>query len=140
MGEGIRERLGNLSIFSRLKIQVSHGTIIAFAALIVILFITFTIRVLPLRWESLSSGTSLLNEFDPYYQFSITQHMVHNGLLSPYWPTAWINMQKWYPAGLDMSTSLPGLPMLAAATFQVVTFFGANIDLMTLLLQYSQLL
>ncbi len=131
MGEGIRERLGNLSIFSRLKIQVSHGTIIAFAALIVILFITFTIRVLPLRWESLSSGTSLLNEFDPYYQFSITQHMVSNGLLSPYWPTAWINMQKWYPAGLDMSTSLPGLPMLAAATFQVVTFFGANIDLMT---------
>ncbi len=132
MGEGIKERLGNsLSIFSRLRIQVSHGSIIAFAALVMILFVAFTVRILPLRWENLPSGTALLNEFDPYYQFSITQHMVQNGLLSPYWPTHWINTQKWYPDGLDMSTSLPALPMTAAVLFQVVTLFGAKIDLMT---------
>ncbi len=132
MGEGIKEKLGNgLSIFSRLRIQVSHGTIIAFAALVMILFVAFTIRILPLRWENLSGGTALLNEFDPYYQFSITQHMVQNGLLSPYWPTHWINTQKWYPDGLDMSTSLPALPMTAAVLFQVVSLFGAKIDLMT---------
>ena len=54
MGEGIKERLGNsLSIFSRLSIQVSHGTIIAFAALVMILFVAFTVRILPLRWENL---------------------------------------------------------------------------------------
>ena len=132
MGEGIKERLGNsLSVFSRLRIQVSHGSIIAFAALVMILFVAFTVRILPLRWENLSGGTALLNEFDPYYQFSITQHMVQNGLLSPYWPTHWINTQKWYPDGLDMSTSLPALPMTAAVLFQVVTLFGAKIDLMT---------
>jgi dolichyl-diphosphooligosaccharide--protein glycosyltransferase len=132
VGEGIKERLGNsLSIFSRLRIQVSHGSIIAFAALVMILFVAFTVRILPLRWENLSGGTALLNEFDPYYQFSITQHMVQNGLLSPYWPTHWINTQKWYPDGLDMSTSLPALPMTAAVLFQVVTLFGAKIDLMT---------
>ncbi len=122
MGEGIKERLSNsLSIFHGLRVQVSHGTIIAFSALIMILFIAFTVRILPLRWENLSGGTALLNEFDPYYQFSITQHMVNNGLLSPYWPTHWINMQKWYPTGLDMSTSLPALPMTAAVLFQVVS-------------------
>jgi dolichyl-diphosphooligosaccharide--protein glycosyltransferase len=132
VGEGIKERLGNsLSIFSRLRIQVSHSSIIAFAALIMILFVAFTVRILPLRWENLSGGTALLNEFDPYYQFSITQHMVQNGLLSPYWPTHWINMQKWYPDGLDMSTSLPALPMTAAVLFQIVSLFGAKIDLMT---------
>ena len=132
MGEGIKERLGNsLSIFSRLRIQVSHGTIIAFAALVMILFVAFTVRILPLRWENLSGGTALLNEFDPYYQFSITQHMVQNGLLSPYWPTHWINTQKWYPDGLDMSTSLPALPMTAAVLYQIVSLFGAKIDLMT---------
>ena len=114
VGEGIKERVGNLSIFNRLRIQVSHGTIIAFAALVMILFVAFTVRVLPLRWENMSGGTALLNEFDPYYQFSITQHMVQNGLLSPYWPTHWINTMKWYPDGLDMSTSLPALPMTAA--------------------------
>ena len=96
-----------------------------------ILFVAFTVRILPLRWENLSGGTALLNEFDPYYQFSITQHMVQNGLLSPYWPTHWINMQKWYPDGLDMSTSLPALPMTAAVLFQIVSLFGAKIDLMT---------
>jgi len=132
VGEGIKERLNNgLSVFGKLRIQVSHGSIIAFAALVVILFVAFTVRILPLRWENLSGGTSLLNEFDPYYQFSITQHMVQNGLLSPYWPTHWVNMQKWYPDGLDMSTSLPALPMTAAVLFQIVSLFGAKIDLMT---------
>jgi dolichyl-diphosphooligosaccharide---protein glycosyltransferase len=132
VGEGIKERLGNsLSIFSRLRIQVSHGSIIAFAALVMILFVAFTVRILPLRWENLTQGTALLNEFDPYYQFSITQHMVQNGLLSPYWPTHWINTQKWYPDGLDMSTSLPALPMTAAVLYQIVSLFGAKIDLMT---------
>ena len=131
MGEGFKERLGNLSIFNRLRIQVSHGTIIAFAALVMILFVAFTVRMLPLRWENMSGGTALLNEFDPYYQFSITQHMVQDGLLSPYWPTHWINTMKWYPDGLDMSTSLPALPMTAAVAYQIVTLFGAKIDLMT---------
>ena len=60
MGEGIKERLGNgLSIFGRLRIQVSHGTIIAFAALVMILFVAFTVRILPLRWENLTQGTAL---------------------------------------------------------------------------------
>ncbi len=131
MAEGLKDRLSNLEVFNRLRLQVSHGTIIAYSALIVILFVAFTVRILPLRWENLAGGTSFLNEFDPYYQFSITQHMVTNGLLSPYWPTHWVNMQKWYPDGLDMSTSLPGLPMLAAAVFDVIHFFGASVDLMT---------
>jgi dolichyl-diphosphooligosaccharide--protein glycosyltransferase len=132
VGEGMKERLGNsFSVFNRLGIQVSHGSIIAFSALIIILFVAFTVRILPLRWENLSGGTALLNEFDPYYQFSITQHMVQNGLLSPYWPTHWINLQKWYPNGIDMSTSLPALPMTAAVLYQIVSLFGANIDLMT---------
>jgi dolichyl-diphosphooligosaccharide---protein glycosyltransferase len=128
----IKERLGNtFSVFSRLRIQVSHGTIIAYAALLVILFVAFTIRVLPLRWENLAGGKILLNEFDPYYQFSITQHMVQNGLLSPYWPTHWVNMMKWYPGGLDMYNSLPALPMTAAVLYQFVSVFGVNIDLMS---------
>jgi dolichyl-diphosphooligosaccharide---protein glycosyltransferase len=132
VGEGLKERLSNsLSGFRGFRIQVSHGTIIALAALVIILFVAFTIRILPLRWENLPGGTALLNEFDPYYQFSITQHMVNDGLLSPYWPTHWINMQKWYPDGLDMSASLPALPMTGAVLYQIVSVFGAKIDLMT---------
>jgi len=51
-------------------------------------------------------------------------------LLSPYWPTPWINTQQWYPDGLDMSTSLPALPMTAAILYSIVSFLGVNVDLM----------
>jgi len=132
VGEGIKERLSNrLAPFGRLRIQVSHGSIIAYSALALILFVAFVVRILPLRWENLSGGTALLNEFVPYYQFSITQHMVNYGLLSPYVGSGWTNMQKWYPWGLDMTNALPSLPMTAAALYGVISVFGANIDLMT---------
>ncbi len=131
MGETLKERLGkSSSVFDRLGIQVSHGTIIAYTALVLILFVAFTVRILPLRWENLAAGTSYLNEFDPYYQFSITQHMLQNGLLSPYYPTAWIDTMKWFPNGLDMSNSLPALPMTAAVLYSIASVFG-HMDLMT---------
>ena len=50
------------------RLQVSHGSVITYTALILILFVAFTIRVLPIRWE-IPSGTLGLNEFDPYYQY-----------------------------------------------------------------------
>jgi len=56
--------------------------------------------------------------------------MVQNGLLSPYWPTPWINTQQWYPDGLDMSGSLPALPMTAAILYNIISWLGVNVDLM----------
>jgi asparagine N-glycosylation enzyme membrane subunit Stt3 len=121
VGESIKERLGSsMSVFSRLRIQVSHGTILSYSALFLIFFITFAIRILPLRWENLSGGTALLNEFDPYYQYSITKYMLDNGgPLAPYYPTHWVNLEKWYPNGIDMSTSLPALPATAWALYSM---------------------
>ena len=112
------------------RIQVSHGTVITYTALLLILFIAFTIRVLPIRWE-IPSGSLGLNEFDPYYQYSLTNHMVSQGLLSPYWPTAWVNYQQFYPSGLDMSISYPSLPATTATLYSVVSALGVNIDLMS---------
>ena len=133
MGEGIRDRLSKrLEPFSRLRVEVSHGTIIAYSALALILIVAFILRILPLRWENLTSGTALLNEFDPYYQFSLTQYMVNHGLLSPYWPTQWINSQLWYPFGYNMgSLSLPSTPITGAVLYDIFSAFGANINLMT---------
>jgi dolichyl-diphosphooligosaccharide--protein glycosyltransferase len=56
--------------------------------------------------------------------------MVQNGLFSPFWPTPWINTQQWYPGGLDMSASLPSLPMTAAVLYSIISWLGVNIDLM----------
>ncbi len=117
-----------LKSFGKLRFKVNHSSVLAISALILILFIAFTIRILPMRWE-IASGTIHLNEFDPYYQYSITNYMVQHGLFSPY-TDHWINYQQWYPSGLDMSNSLPALPMTAAALYQVVSFLGINVDLM----------
>jgi len=62
--------------------NMNRTTVICYSALILILVIAFSVRILPLRWE-IPSGTMRLNEFDPYYQFSLTNQMVENGLLSP---------------------------------------------------------
>ena len=112
------------------RIQVSHGAVIAYSALLLVLFIAFTIRVLPMRWE-IPAGTLGLNEFDPYYQYTVTNHMVQNGLLSPYWPTHWIDTQQFYPAGADMGLSLPSLPMTAAILYNTISALGVSIDLMS---------
>jgi dolichyl-diphosphooligosaccharide--protein glycosyltransferase len=128
--ETLKERVINgLKGFGRLRLQISHASIMSFSAILLILFVAFTIRVLPLRWE-IPSGTVRLNEFDPYYQFILTRYMVRNGLLSPYWPTSWLNTQQWYPQGLDMSHSLPALPMTTAVLYDIISFLGANVDLM----------
>ena len=130
---GIKETLSKESIADKLKnlthirSNLSHATILSIATLLLILFVAFTIRILPLRWE-IPTGTVRLNEFDPYYQFILTNRMVQNGLLSPYWPDPWVFHQLWYPQGLDMSHSLPGLPMTAATLYTIISLLGVNVD------------
>ena len=129
----MKKRLVNgLKSFGRLRIQTNHASIICYSALLLILFIAFTIRVLPIRWE-IPTGNVKLNEFDPYYQFSLTNKMVQDGLLSPYLENngqGWVNYQQWYPGGLDMSKSLPSLPMTAAVLYTIISWLGVNVDLM----------
>ncbi len=128
---GFKETLSKgLKGTGKLRIPVSHASLITITALLLILFIAFTIRVLPMRWE-IPSGTLGLNEFDPYYQYSLTNKMVNDGLLSPYLPASWVNTQQWYPDGLDMSRSFPSLPMTTAVLYNVISTLGVNIDLMS---------
>lgn len=119
-----------LGVLGKMRIQISHAQILSMSALFLILFVAFAIRLMPMRWE-VPSGNLALGEFDPYYQYSLANHMVQNGLLSPYTPPHWVNQQLWYPFGLDMGLSLPTLPMLAAILFQIVTFLGVNVSLTT---------
>jgi len=119
-----------LSLLGKLRVNVSHDALLSWSALFLVVFIAFTIRLMPMRWE-IPTGSLKLSEFDPFYQFSLTNHMVKYGLLSPYWPTRWINTQQWYPWGLDMSMSLPSLPMLAAVLYDIISFLGVKVDLMT---------
>jgi dolichyl-diphosphooligosaccharide--protein glycosyltransferase len=125
-----RESFSNgLKNLGKLRIKTSHGAILTISALLLIAFVAFTIRILPLRWE-IQTGALHLSEFDPYYQFSLTKHMTDNGLISPYWPTKWVDTQRWYPDGINMGVSYPALPITAALLFDATKLLGFNFDLM----------
>ncbi|MCW4023661.1 MAG: hypothetical protein NWF01_01320 [Candidatus Bathyarchaeota archaeon] len=125
-----KQSSSGLAALGKLRIPINHSTALAYSALILILFIAFTLRLLPVRWE-IPSGFIHLNEFDPYYQFMLTQHMVQDGLLSPYLGNGWTNMQVWFPFGLNTQTSLPALPMTAAALYSIISTLGIQVDLMS---------
>ncbi len=114
----------------KLRIKISHDSILTFSALLLILFVAFVIRVLPLRWE-IETGAMHLSEFDPYYQYSLVRYMVTNGYISPFWPNQWVDTQRWYPGGINMAMSYPGLPLTAAVLYNLVSALGVNIDLMS---------
>jgi dolichyl-diphosphooligosaccharide--protein glycosyltransferase len=124
--------VNGIKSLGRLRPKVNHGQILTFAALGLVLLLAFTIRTLPLRWE-IQVGSVHLSEFDPYYQYSLANQMVNHGLLSPYWPTQWVDTQRWYPYGMNMGVSLPGLPFVGAVLYDTVRFLGFNYNLMSFL-------
>ena len=101
--------------------KVSFETALTIAALILITFIAFTVRMLPLRWGA------ELSEFDPYFQYRFTEYIVKNG------PIAWVNWrdyQRWYPWGYDVGKrAFPGLPMTSAFSYIIVSALSIPISL-----------
>ena len=117
----------------KLRVKISRASLLSFAALLLILLVAFTVRILPLRWE-IGTGIGVINlsEFDAFFEYRIGNYMVQNGLLSPFWPKLWLDTQLWSPQGINMgSESLPSIPLTGAFLYDVVTFLGVNIDFMS---------
>ena len=130
-----KEHLVNgIKSLGKLRIKISHGSIMTFSALILILFISFTIRMLPLRWE-IQTGSIHLSEFDPYFQYRLTQYVVNHGLdgwISWAYPQPWIDTQRWYPNGINVARQgYPSVAYTAAALYEIVSALGVQIDLMS---------
>ncbi|MEM3699334.1 MAG: STT3 domain-containing protein [Candidatus Bathyarchaeia archaeon] len=134
---GIRDKLSkenlvnSLKSLGKLRVKISHGSIMTFSALLLILFIAFTIRLFPMRWE-IQTGTMHLSEFDPYFQYRFTEYLVNNGFISWAWPNHWNDTQRWYPKGIDVAAlGFTGLPMTTAILYKIVSALGVSIDLMS---------
>jgi len=130
-----KERLVNsLKSLGKLRIKVSHSSVLTFSTLVLILFIAFTIRLFPLRWEidPAAGSTQLhLSEFDPYFQYRFAEYVLKNGFISWAWPTQWVDTQRWYPGGINVATGgLPGLPLTAAFLYSIISALGVDIGLM----------
>jgi dolichyl-diphosphooligosaccharide--protein glycosyltransferase len=126
-----KEHIANgLKSLGKLRIKISHGSVMTFSALLLILFIAFIIRLFPIKWE-IQAGSIHLSEFDPYFQYRFTEYVVKNGFISWVWPPpGWIDMQRWYPGGIRATTGYPGLPFTAAFLYQIISALGVNIELM----------
>lgn len=117
----------------KLRPKVSHASLLTIAALTLILFVAFTIRIFPVRWE-IGTGTGAINlsEFDAFFEYRIGHYMVQNGLFSPFWPKLWLDTQLWYPQGINMGLeSLPSIPLTGAFLYDIISLLGVNIDFMS---------
>ncbi|KYH41389.1 MAG: hypothetical protein AYL32_005900 [Candidatus Bathyarchaeota archaeon B26-2] len=110
-----------LKALSSLRFEVSHASLLRWAALSLTLLIAMTVRLLPIRWAF------YLSEFDPYYQYRLTRFLVKNGFAS--W-TSWHDYMGWYPYGRNVARlSFPGLPFTAATLYMILDALGIRIVL-----------
>ena len=122
--------VNGLKSLGKLRITLSHGSIMTFSALLLILFVAFIIRIFPIKWE-IQAGSMHLSEFDPYFQYRFTEYIIKNGFISWVWPPpGWIDTQRWYPGGISATTGYPGLPFTAAFLYEIISALGVNIALM----------
>jgi len=103
--------------------KISHSSLMYFSLLSLILFLAFVVRLLPIRWGY------YLSEFDPYYQYRLTKHMVENGFFGPNSWVYWHDNMSWYPYGRDIQWSFPGLPATAAFFYSILNALGIRIVL-----------
>lgn len=120
----------SLTSLTKLAPKIDHNTLLTISALSLILFISFAIRMFPIRWE-IPKGGMHLSEFDPYFQYRFTEYMVKKGFISWAWPEQWHDPYRWYPRGLNIAThGFPGLPFTAASLYSIISALGANVRLM----------
>jgi len=122
--------VNGLKSLGKLRIKISHGSIMTYSALLIILFVAFTVRLFPIRWEIQAGGDILhLSEFDPYFQYHFTEYLVthDDGFIS--W-ISWNDPQRWYPWGIMGTTAYPGLPFTTAFLYKIISALGVNIALM----------
>jgi len=107
-----------LKSIGSLRFRVSHSSLMHISLLLLILFIAFMVRLLPLRWGF------HLSEFDPHIHYRLTKHMVENGFFA--W-TSWRDYMSWYPYGYNIPGSLfPGLAATAAFFYVIASALGLS--------------
>lgn len=130
--EGVTKGITSLG---KLRIKVSHDSLVTFSTLAIILFVAFCIRLFPLRWE-ITTNVVHITEFDGYFQYRFAKYMIDNGFVSWAWPTQWVDTQRWFlpsgQGGINVARAgYPGLPMTAAFLYTIISGLGINIDPMS---------
>ena len=129
----IRALLHSLRIPTpQLTQRLTRRNLFFVAALTLIVLITVLLRLQPLNWGY------TLSEFDPYFHYDVTEHIVANGFAS------WIEYEtdrSWYPGGRHIGrTSFPGLPMTSAALHHGLQLLGIQASVLDVCILFPVLL
>ncbi len=108
-----------VSNFKQAFFKIPAPTFLHYGCLCLILLLAIVIRILPIRYGL------YLSEFDPYFQYRITNHLVENGFTSYF---SWHDYISWYPWGRTVYlTSYPGVAFTSALLFSFLELIGMEL-------------
>ncbi|MCD6529844.1 hypothetical protein J7L06_06115 [Candidatus Bathyarchaeota archaeon] len=115
---------GFLSKVWKVGLPLPSSILLEWSIMTLIIALAVMIRLLPLRWGF------YLSEFDPYFHYRASQHIIKNGFFSL---ASWHDTMGWYPYGRDVAKIyLPGLAMTTVSLYYVLNFIGISISLFNL--------
>ncbi|KAI3524649.1 hypothetical protein L1887_03311 [Cichorium endivia] len=95
------------------SLRFAFGNVLAFFILLLIGVLAFSIRLF-----SVIKYESVIHEFDPYFNYRVTQFLTKNGIYD-FWN--WFDDRTWYPLGRVIGgTVYPGLTLTAGTMWKVL--------------------
>ncbi|KAG0016738.1 oligosaccharyl transferase stt3 subunit, partial [Entomortierella chlamydospora] len=91
------------------------------------ILILIAIVAIASRLFSIIRFESVIHEFDPWFNYRTTQHLVKNGFYD-FWN--WFDEKSWYPLGRVVGgTVYPGIMVTSALIHNVLHFFNFPVDI-----------
>ncbi|KAL6221085.1 hypothetical protein ACLB2K_008837 [Fragaria x ananassa] len=103
----------------------AFGNVLAFLILILIGVLAFSIRLF-----SVIKYESVIHEFDPYFNYRVTQFLTKNGIYD-FWN--WFDDRTWYPLGRVIGgTVYPGLTLTAGTLWWLLNSLNIPLSVETI--------
>ncbi|KAF9904270.1 oligosaccharyl transferase stt3 subunit [Linnemannia zychae] len=91
------------------------------------ILILIAIVAISSRLFSIIRFESVIHEFDPWFNYRTTQHLVKNGFYD-FWN--WFDEKSWYPLGRVVGgTVYPGIMVTSAVIHNILHFFNFPVDI-----------
>ncbi|KAF7813871.1 dolichyl-diphosphooligosaccharide--protein glycosyltransferase subunit STT3A [Senna tora] len=102
----------------------AFGGVLSFFILILIGVLAFSIRLF-----SVIKYESVIHEFDPYFNYRVTQYLVKSGIYD-FWN--WFDDRTWYPLGRVIGgTVYPGLTLTAGTLWKILNSLNIPLSVET---------
>lgn len=102
----------------------AFGNVLSFTVLLLIGVIAFSIRLF-----SVIKYESVIHEFDPYFNYRVTQYLTKSGVYD-FWN--WFDDRTWYPLGRVIGgTVYPGLTLTAGTLWRILNAINIPLSVET---------